>query len=159
MTGKVVDLDAERIAQAEKEARIIELRRTGATWELIAKLTGYANPSGAYKAYQRALGKIVQPKIDELRAVEVDRLDRLQFAIWERAKDGDIKAIDAVLRILDRRTRILGLDAPTKIQAEIITYDGSILEEHTQRIIDLVRSTRVTESDVASDPSAPRAIT
>jgi len=40
MTGKVVDLDAERIAQAEKEARIIELRRTGATWELIAKLTG-----------------------------------------------------------------------------------------------------------------------
>lgn len=159
MTGKVVDLDAERIAQAEKEARIIELRRTGATWEFIAKVTGYANASGAYKAYQRALGKIVQPKIDELRAVEVDRLDRLQFAIWERAKDGDIKAIDAVLRILDRRTRILGLDAPTKIQAEIVTYDGSILEEHTQRIIDLVRSTRVTESDMGSDPSAPRAIT
>jgi hypothetical protein len=159
MTGKVVDFDAERIAQAEKEARIIELRRTGATWELIAKTVGYANASGAYKAYQKALGRIVEPKIEELRAVEVDRLDRLQFAIWERAKDGDIKAIDAVLRILDRRTRILGLDAPTKIQAEIVTYDGSILEEHTQRIVDLVRSTRVTEGDMGSDPSAPRAIT
>jgi hypothetical protein len=159
MTGKVVDFDAERIAQAEKEARIIELRRTGATWELIAKATGYANASGAYKAYQKAIGKIVAPKVEELRAVEVDRLDRLQFAIWERAKDGDIKAIDAVLRILDRRTRILGLDAPTKIQAEIVTYDGSILEEHTQRIIDLVRSTRVTEGDVGSESSETRAIT
>jgi len=159
MTGKIVDIDAERIAQAEKEARIIELRRTGATWELIAKATGYANASGAHKAYQKALGKIVAPKIEELRVTEVDRLDRLQFAIWDRAKEGDIKAIDAVLRILDRRTRILGLDAPTKIQAEIVTYDGSILEEHTQRIIDLVRSTRQPESDMGSDPSAPRAIT
>lgn len=159
MTGKVKDLDAERIAQAEKEARIIELRRTGATWELIAKATGYANASGAHKAYQKALGKIVEPKIEELRATEIDRLDRLQFAIWERAKEGDIKAIDAVLRILDRRVRILGLDAPSKIQAEIVTYDGNILEEHTQRIVELVRSTRVPEGDMGSEPSETRAIT
>jgi hypothetical protein len=159
MTGKIVDLDAERIAQAEKEARIIELRRTGATWELIAKATGYANASGAHKAYQKALGRIIEPKIEELRATEIDRLDRLQFAIWERAKEGDIKAIDAVLRILDRRVRILGLDAPTKIQAEIVTYDGSILEEHTQRVIELVRSTRVTESDMGSDTSETGTVT
>jgi hypothetical protein len=159
MTGKIVDLDAERIAQAEKEAKIIELRRTGATWELIAKAVGYANASGAYKAYQKAIGKIVAPKIEELRAIETDRLDRLQFAIWDRAKEGDIKAIDAVLRILDRRTRILGLDAPTKIQAEIITYDGNILQEHTQRIIELVRSTREPQSDVGSDSSETGTIT
>jgi hypothetical protein len=159
MTGKVVSLDKERVTQAEKEAKIIELRRTGATWELIAKAVGYANASGAYKAYQKALNRIIEPKIEELRATEIDRLDRLQFAIWERAKDGEIKAIDAVLRILDRRTRILGLDAPSKIQAEIVTYDGNILEEHTQRIIDLVRSTRVTSGDMGSDPSETRAIT
>lgn len=157
--GKIQRSDADEILEAEKEAKIIELRRTGATWDLIARATGYSNASGAYKAYQRALGRLVEPKIEELKHAELDRLDRLQMGIWERAKDGDIRAIDAVLRIIDRRTRILGLDAPHKIQAEVLTYDGAILEQHTARIVELIRQNRVTQSDMGSDAGTTRAIT
>jgi hypothetical protein len=130
--------------QLDRELQIIELRRAGATWEKIASAVGYAGASGAYKAYQKAAERTIRPKLEELRDIELDRLDRMQLAVWEKAKGGEYKAIQTVLAILDRRTRILGLDAPTKIQAEVITYDGNTLAEHTQRIIDLVRSSRGT---------------
>ena len=159
MSGKKQKADAEEIDELKRAERIIELRRTGATWELIAKATGYANASGAYKAYQRITEQMVIPKLEEYRAMELDMLDRLQFGIYERAKNGDTKAISTVLSISDRRARILGLDAPTKIQAEVVTYDATILEQHTSRIIELVRQTREQESAVGGTDGETRAIT
>jgi hypothetical protein len=159
MTGKKANEDAQEIEQLEKAEKIIELRRTGATWELIAKATGYANASGAYKAYQRITQKMVAPKLEEYRNMEIDLLDRLQFGVYDDAKNGDKRAIETILKIVDRRTRILGLDAPTKIQAEVITYDGAILEQHTQRIVELVRSTRSSPSDLGSGDGETRTIT
>jgi hypothetical protein len=135
MAGKI----APEPEQLEREVKIIELRRAGMTWEKVAANTGYAGASGAYKAYQRAAERMVRPHIEELRDIELDRLDRLQLAVWEKAKNGDYKAIQTVLSILDRRTRILGLDAPTKIQAEVITYDGDTLNAYTNRLIELAR--------------------
>jgi hypothetical protein len=83
---------------------------------------------------------------DELREIELDRLDRLQRGIWERAKDGDIRAIDAVLRIIDRRARLLGLDAPQKIQAEVVNYDGATnLDAQIERIIRVVEQVDLGE--------------
>jgi len=123
--------------QLDRELQIIELRRAGATWEKIANAVGYAGASGAYKAYQRAAERMIRPNLEELRDFELDRLDRMQLAIWEKAKNGEYKAIQTVLSILDRRTRILGLDAPTKVQAEVITYDGDTLNAFTNRLIEL----------------------
>jgi hypothetical protein len=159
MTGKIQEEDALKLVRLEKEEKIIELRRTGATWELIAKATGYANASGAYKAYQRITERMVAPKLEEYRNMEIDLLDRLQFGVYDDAKNGDKKAIETILKIVDRRTRILGLDAPTKIQAEVITYDGALLEQHTQRIVELVRSTRFSPGDMGSGDGETRAIT
>ena len=159
MSGKKSKADAQIIDDLEKAERIIELRRTGATWELIAKATGYANASGAYKAYQRITENMVAPKLEEYRNMEIDLLDRLQLSVFDRAKQGDLRAISTVLSISDRRSRILGLDAPTKIQAEVVTYDGATLEQHTARIVEIVRLAREQEGDMGSDASTPRAIT
>jgi hypothetical protein len=63
--------------------------------------------------------------IDELREIEVARLDALQAAIWSRALTGDIRAINTVGRIIDRRCRILGL-YPPKGKAEKL-FDTLVL--------------------------------
>lgn len=159
MAGKKQKADVTELEELERAQRIVELRRTGATWELIAQATGYANASGAYKAYQRLTEQMVFPKLEEYRMMELDLLDRLQLGIYERAKDGDTKAVSTVLQISRERRSLLGLDAPTKIQSEVITYDGATLEQHTARIVELVRQSRVTPSDLGSDTSATRAIT
>jgi hypothetical protein len=159
MTGKIADADAKQLAKQEKAEKIIELRRTGATWELIAKATGYANPSGAYKAYQKILESMVFPKLEEYRHMELDLYDRLQLSVYERAKNGDMRAIETILKISDRRRSIIGLDAPSKIQAEVITYDGAILEQHTARIVEMVRLSRESQGDMGGGTGETRAIT
>jgi len=51
-----------------------------------------------------------------MRQTEGARLDRMQRAVWPAAISGDIKAGAQVLRIMERRARLFGLDAPTKVE-------------------------------------------
>lgn len=53
--------------------------------------------------------------IEQLRALENVRLDRLQRAFWSSAIDGDRAAAAEVGRIMDRRARLNGTNAPTQI--------------------------------------------
>jgi len=142
----------------DKENKIIELRRTGATWAQVANALGYAGASGAYKAYQRAADRMVHPKLDEYRDIELATLDSLQLQIYQDARENnngrlELRQIDRVLAIHDRRARVLGLNAPDKLQAEVVTYDGNTLAEHTQRIVELIRSSRSAQSALGSGTS------
>lgn len=98
----------------EKERKCLELRRGGLTYDRIAAEVGYTNRSAARKAVERALERTLQESADELRVLEADRLDRLQVAAWKAATGGDLFAIDRVLKIMDRRAKLFGLDAPTR---------------------------------------------
>jgi len=126
--------------QFDKENQVLELRRAGETWERIAKAVGYANASGAQKAYQRVVIRVQRDTVDDIRDLELDRLDRLQRAYWTPAiLERDKRAAELVLKIMDRRAKLLGIDAPNRIQAEVITYDGSHdVESDIERIIGLL---------------------
>lgn len=108
----------------DKEIRVLELRRVGLTWSRIAEEVGYADHTGAYAAYKRAIKRTMQQPADELREQEVDRIDRLQVAVWPSAMKGDTRAILTIIRLMERRSRLLGLDKPIKIEQEITTWDG-----------------------------------
>ena len=131
----------------EKERKVLELRRAGYTFDDIARSVGYASPSGAFYALSRALTRTLQQPADELRKMESDRLDRLQMAVWARALQGDPKAVDTVLKIMDRRSRLLGLDAPTKMQVEATNYDGSTIDAEVAKL-------RLILESHSSQPSA-----
>ena len=51
----------------------------------------------------------------QLRDMEVARLDRLLMGHWTKAIGGDVNATRTVLSIMDRRAKLLGLDAPQRI--------------------------------------------
>lgn len=102
----------------QRERDALELRRAGATYDAIADRLGYTNRGAAYKAVQRGLRRTIQEPADELRQLEVERLDRLLTAVWRSAMGGNLGAVDRVLRVAERRARLLGLDAPTKIETE-----------------------------------------
>ena len=146
-------------AVLEKELQIIELRRAGITWERIAVEVGFKNASGAYKMYQRAAERMVRPHLEEYRDMQLDRLERMHQAVWRKAKEGDLRAIDTALRISDREAKLLGLDAPQKIQAEVTVYEGQQLVEHTARIIELIRQSRGAQGNVGGGTGETRAIT
>lgn len=116
--------DADRLIVAERERKAVAARRQGFTYAEIAAVLGYADASGARRAVMRALDRFAvedRSAVGELRALELARLDEMQSALWSQATQGDLRAVDTVLKIIDRRVRLLGLDVP--VQHEEITID------------------------------------
>jgi hypothetical protein len=145
MSGKTPEPE-----QIDRELAVVNLRRTGLTWEMIAREVGYASPAGAWKAYERACARTLEEPTAEARRIELDRLDALQYTYWDPAIAGNLRAADFVLKVIDRRAKILGIDAPQKIQAEVVTYDGTgsldAEVERIARIIDAAERQQTTDS-------------
>jgi hypothetical protein len=137
------------IEQRDKDARAVELRRRHLNYRQIAAEMGYADQSGAYLAVQRGLADTQAEANDEVRRLELERLDDLARAAQRvlaarhyvvsvtgkaaRHPDTDavltddgpaLAAIDRLLKIADRRARLLGLDAPVKSRVEVVTEDA-----------------------------------
>ena len=58
-------------------------------------------------------------QVDQLRIVEAARLDRLFYIVYRLALRGDLPAIDRALRLMERRARLLGLDAPARADIKV----------------------------------------
>ena len=104
---------------AERARLALDLRKAGASYEAIARQCGFANRSGAYQAIQRELQRTLQEPADDLRMLEVERLNDLYRAMAPKALSGDTWSVDRCLKIMERRAALLGLDAPKPDAAAI----------------------------------------
>lgn len=145
----------------DKERRVLELRRAGVTFDVIAQEVGYSNASGAHHAYTRALKRTLQNAgADEMREVELDRLDRLQRFAWTAAAQGNLRAIETILRIMGRRAKMLGLDMPVKVEQEVTVWSGdSSIDREVQRLIAQLDSYRGSEGGLADSLGEDGAVT
>lgn len=90
----------------------------GTPYSKIAAALGYRSRSGAYDAVMRVLARREQEPAERVRHLELQRLERLLLTYWKRAirqRLPDINAAKLCLDILARRARMLGLDAPVKV--------------------------------------------
>jgi hypothetical protein len=110
---KVTGRHRNRALAAERRSRAVEMALTGSSYQAIADELGYANRGTVYRLVKNALEDRQVESIDELRRLEVDRLDALQVAIWDDAVGGDVRAVAAAVRILHLRAKILGLYSHT----------------------------------------------
>jgi predicted transcriptional regulator len=140
-----------RIAIAERECAALELRKAGKTFDEIARALGYSERGGAAKAVGRALDATIRERADELRKLEAERLDALTAALWPRAMDGDLKSVDRVLSIMERRAKLLGLDAPSRRAVEVVTREAfeKIMGDLEAEFQDL--DSRLAEHGIAAD--------
>ena len=100
-----------------REGKALQSRISGASFADIGDELGIS-PQGAYKAYKRAMARLntqTDESADELRRLECERLDQMFHGLWDDAKSGNDGKIDRALHIMERRAKMLGLDAPTKI--------------------------------------------
>lgn len=103
----------------EKERKALELRRAGVDYATIARQLGYSNRGTVHRMVQKAMARVNKEPAEALRNLEQERLDRLQAAVWQDALKGSYGAVDRVIRIMERRAKLLGLDAPTAITNEV----------------------------------------
>jgi hypothetical protein len=123
----------------KREAKVVELRLMGRTYEEIAKECGYRSASGAWQAYQRARTEIIIEPLEELRHLELMRLDDALLSISDRAFSGDLPAISTMLKIMDRRAKLLGLDKPARAEADLWEIiDGNDIDAEIQRVTEMM---------------------
>lgn len=111
---------------SDRDVRIFKLRQAGTSTGEIARRFGVTT-TVVSRAIQRQLQKMNSETLlayPEVLRLELERLDNLQQAIWpltqhrrvvaddgtEIAVEPDLKAIQQVLGIMDRRTKLLGMD-------------------------------------------------
>lgn len=101
----------------QRQQQAVELRRSGRSYREIAHAVGIGVAS-AHRLVGAAIAEArttVREDVVELRALELSRLDGLMVALWPKARRGDLAAVDRVLKIMERRAKLLGLDAPVKV--------------------------------------------
>lgn len=129
---------------AERDAEACRLKSRGLSYRQIAAQMGYADHTNARRAVERALAETVAEPAAELRQLELMKLDAMELAVLEvlerqhvTVNRGDViyhqgkpllddgpvlQAVDRLLRIQDRRAKLVGLDAPKRL--EVITIDA-----------------------------------
>ncbi|MFB6665942.1 hypothetical protein [Streptomyces parvus] len=127
-----------RLVEAEtaaRRAKLLALRRQGIRFDdpRIMGL-GYASAAAARKDLTRALQNHHDEEAAEAkvyRQQENERLDALLEAIWDKAttpspvfnkereivaEEIDLKAVDTVLKLIERRAKLNGLDMPQRTE-------------------------------------------
>jgi hypothetical protein len=104
-----------RAQAAERQRQAVTLRLSGQTFQAIAEALGYANRSAAYKAVAVALDRWGSQDVAELQALEAARLDSYLAALAPQIERGSVQAIAGAVAISARRSKLLGLDAPTHL--------------------------------------------
>lgn len=119
MAGRTESMTSEkRLTAVERQRAALELRKAGKSYEAIARELGYGGPSSAHNAVKAALRKTLQEPADDLRALEVARMDAMLDGLWPKVLAGNPRAVEVAIKVLERRARLLGLDAPQKINIE-----------------------------------------
>lgn len=136
------------LTTAQRDAESCRLRARGETYGAIASALGFRDRSGARQAVERCLAATVVEPSEELRAMQLAMLDELTvaaLAVLDRRHivvsagrvmlvNGEpllddapvLAAIDRLVRIAERRSKLCGLDAPQRHEITVGDLDAEI---------------------------------
>jgi transposase-like protein len=124
----------QRLTAAERRTQAMGLYLAGVDLGTIARQVGYANASSAHRAVRQAMNESTvreqlartEAAMDEQRQLALMRYDRLQAAFWgEAVKDKDKRAANIVIKCMQARDRLTGVEQPQKVEhsGEVTTYE------------------------------------
>lgn len=132
--------------------RALRLRREGHTIREISRRLG-CSVGRAHQLIQEAIAAIPQENAEAVRVLELQRIDRMLRGLCRRrevdedgrvtgrpglAYLGEPKAVAAAVKLMERRAKLLGLDAPAKV--ELAGKDGGpIVTAHADVLSKLQR--------------------
>jgi hypothetical protein len=133
------------VETAKRDAEAARLRSRGRTYPQIAEELGYCDKSAAHHAVARVFDGFKVEARDLLIKIELDKLDMMTRAVIDVLEaehyvvsDGRIvylgdkelldhapvlHAVAALLRVAERRAKLLGLDAPKRVEVSDTTPD------------------------------------
>ena len=133
----------------------LQLRIAGAPYRQIARTLGVSK-SHVHRLVRDEVEKleaVAGEKAEELRRLELERLDELQKALW--AKRGEARESMQILRVMESRRRLLGLDAPAQVEHSEESADERsrrMMERAARRIASMSPEEVAAEAARLSEP-------
>jgi transposase-like protein len=140
MANRYNRIGATEEERADLRNRAYQRRLEGATYSDIAKELGVSAPT-VKTLCQEYIDHITLPQAEQYRKIEADKLSIAEQVAWKILRDNHItiqhgkvvmlndepiadpepvfKAIATVLKISERRAKLLGLDMPVKTETEV----------------------------------------
>jgi len=148
---------AQQLETLQRGMQAVELHISGLTYRQIADKLGFSSgASGVQKAIDRALRAIPAPAVEQMRAIDGERLEGIIDAHWPMRHKSESAKI--LIQALERHARLFGLDAPVKAEitgqngGPIETRDASIAYETIlERLARLADAATVPVIDAAPD--------
>lgn len=135
-----------KINAAARRVKVMELRMQGKSFRRIAEEIG-TSVTNVYRDYRTVMKEYADQALEtasEIRALESQRLDELQNEMWSQLAEARSEKVDdngdpiprsaqdqnaslgtvnAIIRIMERRSKLAGLDAPSKHTIDVRKVD------------------------------------
>lgn len=115
----------QKVGSALLRQQILELRLTGKTVRDIARIV-HKGPTRVHQILVSALAELAATNAettDQIVKLELERLDKMVESMWPGRVDPEVS--NALLKVMERRARLLGLDKPS--QTELGGFGGTPL--------------------------------
>jgi len=121
---------ARRIQAQENRARAVELRKLGMSYADIGKQLDIS-AQAAHKTVGKAMTEVkTLQDADAIitKTMELEKLDKVEMRLWNESKVAAVPAFNTMLKVFERRAKLMGLDAPVKHANTNI--EGTITLDH-----------------------------
>jgi len=138
-TKKALQAADAQYAENERIMTAYKMKKEGRSWWQIAealKISEYQASRLVSQAITVASSLVDNAYKRELLSMELDRLDDLQRAVWQDAINGDLKAVETALKIIQTRAKVLGLD---NVQSATVTNNTIVVAGTSEEYINALR--------------------
>lgn len=122
-------LTPSKLLAREKQRRALALRQAGASYRQIAEDCDYYDASAARKAILSAFDEVIQEPVEELRKIQIERLNHMLLILWPKVQKGDNTSIRDALSVMSKMDQLMGTDAPQqishKVEAGVLVIEGT----------------------------------
>lgn len=137
---------------AAEQSECLQLRLEGKSFRAIAAQTGLSTAT-VFNRVEAAISLEINPKAEQLRAIESERLDVYLDRLKTRINSGDTHAIQTAIRISERRSKLLGLDMPQRIEANVSSHE--VLQQDIE-LQELIREAKAKNAVIEAELLAER---
>lgn len=133
MSGPPPQVNINAALQAQQAADCFDLKAQGKTVRQIAEILGLGK-STVQRRIEQAVDDTVSPRVETYRAIQDQQIDQAMAVVLAIITDPDanadlrLKAIDRLGRLMERRARLHGLDAPVKVEGTVTHQTQQELE-------------------------------
>lgn len=134
-------MSAEGMDVHARAIKAMALRAQSKTWDDVAKEAGYSSRGVAYQAVKRFMAKQARETTDMLVQFELEKLRAIEESLLPKATrsgKAQTKYVAAELRVMERRSKLMGLDDYERRSIELAERQHGLEQSQAQIVYDVM---------------------